>query len=812
MSMRPRNVGKYELLELLGSGGMGEVWKAFDTQLHRYVAIKFLRTVFLTDRELINRFHREAQIAASLRHPNIIQIYDAHLSFPQESDADADLHSSWSAAYMVMDYVEGQTLADYIRVTSRAQRFPSGAEIVRLFIPISSAIDYAHQHRMIHRDIKPANILLDKRNTINNPMGEPILTDFGLVKELGTATGALTHQSIGTPLYISPEQARGHSGNEASDIYSLGIILYEMLTGITPFQGNKPLDIVLQHVTTAPTPPMLINPNIPPAANEVILRALAKDPATRFSSASSMTAALAEAFHIPVLDNLGQPTYPINNADRPTYFTPLPSKPDPDVTRAYSDSASIQPSAFPPMAGPPVSPPRAGLDERPQLNVVSPRDTPVSSSSSAATPPIDSGSQNRPPLPPSQAKSEMTPSSSPLAPPTKTQGTRRKSLFTILAVLVVIGLLGSGLGAFFLFARGNGGGTTTTATTVGYVYFQNSGQVDENSNKGQNDILQINLSNINDPASGKACYAWLLRDQNQLEAVPIQLGQVKVENHTINVTYKGDPQNPNLNLLANYSQFLITEEDATIKPLSPSPDTKTWRYYSIIPQKPIPGDTVHHYSMLDHLRHLLASDPTLDKYGLPGGLNIWLLRNTQKVFEWASSARDDGPSGQTDLLHRLVVRILDYLDGLAFVQQDAPGEPVEVNSKFAQLPLLPLQMDNNHPPYLTHVGLHLSTIKLSPDLSPEKSRLIDQLTTALNQVNAWLMQVHNDAKQLVTMSSQQLSQPSTQALLNDMLTQASYAYSGQANTSNGQIQSGAQWIYSNVPRLATFSVTTYKAQ
>src|SRR5439155_11667810 len=132
---------------------------------------------------------------------------------------------------------------------------------------------------MIHRDLKPANILLDKRNTTNNPIGEPILTDFGLAKLLGSAVGTLTSTQPGTPLYISPEQVSGYAGNERSDIYSLGIILYEMVTGTPPFQGDSPAAVMSHHLKTAPPSPVLINPNIPPALELVMLRCLAKDPA-----------------------------------------------------------------------------------------------------------------------------------------------------------------------------------------------------------------------------------------------------------------------------------------------------------------------------------------------------------------------------------------------------------------------------------------------------------------------------------------------------------------------------------------------------
>ncbi len=154
MSTASQRLGKYELQQLLGQGGMAEVWKALDTQLHRYVAIKILHTNLQTDPGFISRFAHEAQMVAALRHPNIVQIYDFHIS--EQAEADKTI------AYMVMEYIEGGTLADYIHATSGQQQFPPAADIVRLFTPISLALDYAHQHGTIHRDIKPANILLDK--------------------------------------------------------------------------------------------------------------------------------------------------------------------------------------------------------------------------------------------------------------------------------------------------------------------------------------------------------------------------------------------------------------------------------------------------------------------------------------------------------------------------------------------------------------------------------------------------------------------------------------------------------------------------
>src|SRR5258708_9985647 len=198
-------------------------------------------------------FTREAQFIASLHHPNIVQIHDFQIT---------DTRGSSIAAYMVMDYVEGGTLEDYIRNPSRKGLFPPAADIVFLFSAISLALDYAHQKGMIHRDIKPANILLDRHTTTGKSMGEPILTDFGIAKWQGAGASTLTRAGIGTPLYISPEHAKGLPAGERSDLYSLGIILYAILTGITPFLRTNQIAIMMQHLQELPTPPSLIHPNI----------------------------------------------------------------------------------------------------------------------------------------------------------------------------------------------------------------------------------------------------------------------------------------------------------------------------------------------------------------------------------------------------------------------------------------------------------------------------------------------------------------------------------------------------------------------
>src|ERR1700730_11446165 len=289
--MELERLGKYELLERLGRGGMGEVWKAQDTGLRRYVAIKLLQADLQANPDFVTRFMREARLVASLQHPNIIQIHDFQLT---------DTQGTSVKAFMVMEYMEGGTLADYIAKTVRKGLFPPASDIVSLFTAIGLALDYAHQKGMIHRDIKPENILLDKSRGTGKAPGVPILTDFGIARLQGTSDSTLTRAWLGTPRYLSPEQAESHSIDKRSDLYSLGIVLYEILTGITPFRGDNPFAIMMQHVHEQPPPPALINSNVTPALSAVVLRSIAKDPAARYPSATAMALELTHAFNLPV--------------------------------------------------------------------------------------------------------------------------------------------------------------------------------------------------------------------------------------------------------------------------------------------------------------------------------------------------------------------------------------------------------------------------------------------------------------------------------------------------------------------------------
>ncbi len=333
--MQLDRLGKYELLERLGQGGMGEVWKARDTELQRFVAIKLLHADLQAQPDFVEQFTREARFVASLHHPNIVQIHDFELT---------NMMGSRVKAYMVMDYIEGGTLAEYIHSHIRKGFYPTAAEIIDLFAAISLALDYAHRQGMIHRDIKPANILLDKA-VGGKPLGEPILTDFGIARLQGAGASTVSHALIGTPLYISPEQAEGRTIDERSDLYSLGIVLYEMLTGVTPFHGDSPIAIMMKHVYEQPESPALINPRISPALSAVVLQSIAKEPGGRFSSATAMTVAVATAVNVPLPTSLSRSINerlaynPLQPSRPPVSMSPpsppvLPSPPMPNMRPA----------------------------------------------------------------------------------------------------------------------------------------------------------------------------------------------------------------------------------------------------------------------------------------------------------------------------------------------------------------------------------------------------------------------------------------------------------------------------------------------
>jgi eukaryotic-like serine/threonine-protein kinase len=254
--------GRYRIQRKLGAGGMADVYLAEDQELGRRVAIKILNGRHANDAQFIERFRREAKNAAALNHPNIVSIYD-------RGEAE-------ETYYIAMEFLDGRTLKELI--------VGHGAAPVRVAIEyarqILSALRFAHRHGIVHRDIKPHNVLVDGEGRIK-------VTDFGIARA-GTSQMTETGSIVGTAQYLSPEQAKGGEVDQRSDLYSLGVVLYELLTGKTPFEGDTPVEIAMKHLSATPKPPSELRKDIPPELDMIVLRALAKDPDARYQSADEM--------------------------------------------------------------------------------------------------------------------------------------------------------------------------------------------------------------------------------------------------------------------------------------------------------------------------------------------------------------------------------------------------------------------------------------------------------------------------------------------------------------------------------------------
>jgi len=304
-----KTLGKYQVLEHIGHGGMSEVYKGQHAQLDRMVAVKVLHPFLAGEEGFVTRFKREARIVATLRHPNIMQVYDF------------DYNEALDIYYMVMEYIDGPTLK-----TRLAEGPLPLEEAVRIGIAIADALDYAHQRGMVHRDVKPANIMFMQD-------GQPVLTDFGIAKMLTlsglTASGAM----VGTPAYMAPEVGMGRPGTSASDIYSLGVVLYQMVAGQLPFESDTPMGMVMQHINDTPPPLKKFVPSLPPGLEEVILKAMAKTPEGRFMRAAEMAAALRQVIGLEAYG--GSPSV----SPPPATLTPPPAAttPPPASNRSSRD-------------------------------------------------------------------------------------------------------------------------------------------------------------------------------------------------------------------------------------------------------------------------------------------------------------------------------------------------------------------------------------------------------------------------------------------------------------------------------------------
>jgi eukaryotic-like serine/threonine-protein kinase len=299
MSKDPRVLsGRYELGSRLGKGGMASVFRGTDRLLGRTVAVKVLAPQFAEDRKFVERFRREAQAAAGLNHPNVVSVFDT-------GSADG-VH------YIVMEFVEGRTLADIIHEEG-ALPPRRAAEIA---VAVCRALSSAHEKGMVHRDVKPGNVLI-------TPDGGVKVADFGIARVAVGEPLTVTGSVMGTASYLSPEQAKGEKVDARSDIYSLGCVLYEMLTGRTPFEADSPVSIAYKHVEEQPTAPSTVNPAVPRELGAVVMKALAKDPADRQHGAEDMAGDLRQA----AATTDGEATEVISSEDRTAVLPVSPGGP-----------------------------------------------------------------------------------------------------------------------------------------------------------------------------------------------------------------------------------------------------------------------------------------------------------------------------------------------------------------------------------------------------------------------------------------------------------------------------------------------------
>jgi len=320
-------LGNYRILAPLGQGGMARVYRAYQESLDREVAIKVLPPWYAADRNFVERFNLEAKLVARLSHPNIVTVHDA-------SEQNGHL-------YIVMQLVDGGTLKQRIDQLHVQRRVLDAVEAVPIFVQLADALHYAHEQGVVHRDVKPVNVLMDRS-------GRPILSDFGIAKVLAGTKDHLTRPGagVGTPEYMSPEQCLGGAVDGRADIYALGAMLFEALTGQTPFLGENYPALAHSHIYEPPPRPSTLNPTIPPVLEQIILTALMKNPIQRYQQASDMAQALEltqprlHTGHHMVIRPQGQPFVapapPLERStETPGYeVVPRPAYPQPSPYRA----------------------------------------------------------------------------------------------------------------------------------------------------------------------------------------------------------------------------------------------------------------------------------------------------------------------------------------------------------------------------------------------------------------------------------------------------------------------------------------------
>ncbi len=714
MSTIPRELGTYELQHLLGRGSAGEVWKGYDTQSHSDVAIKLIHSDLQSDPHFLTRFTRAGEMLTSLQHANIVRVREATIARPPQTNE--------TTAYLVMDYVEGQTLADYIAATSHKGNFPTAKQIVYLFTSIGVAIDYAHQRGIVHGNIKPSNILLDRHNTHHFSGGEPLLVDAGLAQLLGSAAG------ISSTHYMSPEQARGNEINNRSDIYALGVILYEICTGVQPFRDESSVAVMMQHINTLPTPPNLINPNIPHALSEVILRAMSKDAGSRFPMASLLAAAIAEACSIqPMLElprGMGNEEEELPRAStnsgsllgvsQPSQklFARQPnSQPLPRISRPLTGTTGKQPTIRPnPLASAPriiVPTPSEKMPVIPGLKQAT-GSVPAAPQMNKMATPTPSAKVPVPPPPPTPATIQL-----PVVPTNparaKASGMRQSETpiyiaFAALALLLIV--IGSAIGANVLLQK-NQRAAPIHQVMSGHIFFQDD-------TFGHDDQVHIEMQNVPAPAGGQSYFAWLQTTNKRVVA----LGRLPWQNGSISYTYPGNNQHSNL--LPTAQGFSITSE--TSNPQAPS------------------GKKIYQANfdtaMLPYIKNILYITP-----GLPDRQSVVaeLLETIKSMNDKADSIYDSLQIRPDDpLVKRQATRIIELIDSTRYAvsNHDLPAayQPLQ----HAQVGLLSSPTQQG---YLDILATQLAKLKQTANGNQALLQRIQNVENAITNLQTWVQKI-----------------------------------------------------------------------
>ena len=851
MSTALRRLAQYELLDPLGKGNVGEVWKARDLSLHRDVAVKIFHTDLQRyEAHFLTRLTNEGQALVALRHPNIVPVHEVKVSRPAQSQE--------TTAYLVMDYIEGQTFTDYLRTTAHKSLFPALTDIIYLFTSLGRAIDYAHQQGIVHGSIKPGNILLNRHNTTQFKAGEPFLTDFGLT-QLASITG-----SSSNPFYISPEQAQGFPANNRSDIYALGVLLYELCTGIVPFRDENPVAVMTQHIHRLPTPPILINAKIPPMLSEVILRAMAKDPFMRFPRASLLATAVADASSLPSTLYLGK-QLPVENGN--TFNTSpkissilgvaqphphaLPSKP---LTPQEPHSSPSAPSLLSRASGQNGSLP-ARSPEPAKQSTPEPIQSPNTGKQSIPQPVqlSDTGKQTMPrPIYATDSensfKSQSLPSlptvPSPAAPstPSMTLGqTAQPSIKTnttprittprisvpvsqaiqpeqgavipyytpqakkeLLPVPIPVQPLPPSLATRARLFYNKAPGYIIFASllviilvlgsAIGISLLVNQEQSSSHTNGPGHIFFQNDALGQNDQLR--------IDMQNiadpptgksyfawlQNTNAPVRpLGALNIQNGHISFIYAGD--NMHTNLLGTMQGLFITTVDEGNQPQSPNESNKVY-------QASFDANTI------EFLRNMLYKTP-----GLPddGSVTAEMLDVIRSINDKAASI-NDSLNSDNGLVTRQASRIIDMLDGSAYAAQsgDRPATvPSELN---AQIGLL---SSPTQPGYLDILDQQLQQLRQVSQNAPDRLQHIQNVGNAITDLRDWLQKLRTYDVQLL--KSTNLSDPAILSIALQLKQAAADSYTGRTIPPNTAPQpvlgsAGASQAYTEAQYTATLDV------